>query len=71
MEKKHTRNFSLDVHPYMANIQKPKLEMTNPEPPAAENSLDTVYIEGTHSVVHASSALTGNPTFTNSSLVLG
>ncbi|KAL7871130.1 hypothetical protein SRHO_G00086270 [Serrasalmus rhombeus] len=58
MEKKHTRNFSLDVHPYMANIQKPKSEMTNPEPPAAENSLDTVYIEGTHSVVHVSSALT-------------
>uniref|UniRef100_A0A8B9L5W1 Pannexin n=1 Tax=Astyanax mexicanus TaxID=7994 RepID=A0A8B9L5W1_ASTMX len=58
--KKHTRNFSLDVHPYMTNIQKPKSEMTNPEPPAAENTLDTVFIEGTHSVVHVSSTLTGN-----------
>ncbi|KAI5623896.1 pannexin-2 isoform X1, partial [Silurus asotus] len=59
-EKKHTRNFSLDVHPYMATIQKPKSEMNNPQPPAADHPLDTTNIEGTHTVIHVSSALTGN-----------
>ncbi|XP_053478846.1 pannexin-2 [Ictalurus furcatus] len=57
-EKKHTRNFSLDVHPYMLAIQKPKSEMNNPQPPAADHPLDTTYIEGTHTVVHVSSTLT-------------
>uniref|UniRef100_A0A4W4FLN9 Pannexin n=1 Tax=Electrophorus electricus TaxID=8005 RepID=A0A4W4FLN9_ELEEL len=56
-EKKHTRNFSLDVHPYMSNISKPKSEMTNPQPPADVHSMDTVYLDGAHSVVHISSAL--------------
>ncbi|XP_030646815.1 pannexin-2 [Chanos chanos] len=59
IEKKHTRNFSLDVHPYMLTIQKPKPETTNnPEPQPAEQSMDSVYIEGTHKVVHVSTSLT-------------
>ncbi|KAG7333334.1 hypothetical protein KOW79_003469 [Hemibagrus wyckioides] len=57
-EKKHNRNFSLDVHPYMSTIQKPKSEMNNPQPPATDHPLDTTYIEGTHTVVHVSSTLT-------------
>ncbi|XP_046720189.1 pannexin-2 isoform X3 [Silurus meridionalis] len=57
-EKKHTRNFSLDVHPYMSTIQKPKSEMNNPQPPAADHPLDTTNIEGTHTVIHVSSTLT-------------
>lgn len=59
MEKKHTRNFSLDVHPYMLTIRKPKVEATTIEPLPSEHNLDTVYIEGTHTIVHVSGALTG------------
>lgn len=60
IEKKHTLNLSLDVHPYMLTIQKAKTETVNPEPsPVIENSLSNVYIEGPHTVVHVSSSLTG------------
>ncbi|KAM3870276.1 pannexin-2 [Diretmus argenteus] len=58
MEKKHTRNFSLDVHPYMLTIRKPKVEATITEPLPSDHSLDTVYIEGTHNIVHGSTAIT-------------
>uniref|UniRef100_A0A3Q3DUZ4 Pannexin 2 n=1 Tax=Hippocampus comes TaxID=109280 RepID=A0A3Q3DUZ4_HIPCM len=57
--KKHTRNFSLDVHPYMLTIRKPKVEITTTDPLPSEHNMDTVYLEGTHTVVHVSSAITG------------
>lgn len=58
-EKKHApRNFSLDVHPFMSTIQKPKPEVITPQPPTADHSLDSVFIEG---VVHVSSVVNGNP----------
>lgn len=59
MEKKHTRNFSLDVHPYMLTIRKPKVEATITEPLPSEHNMDTVYLEGTHTIVHVSGAITG------------
>ncbi|XP_071379801.1 pannexin-2 [Centroberyx affinis] len=58
IEKKHTRNFSLDVHPYMLTIRKPKVEATITEPLPSELPMDTVYIEGTHTIVHVSAAIT-------------
>uniref|UniRef100_A0A672PM99 Pannexin-2-like n=1 Tax=Sinocyclocheilus grahami TaxID=75366 RepID=A0A672PM99_SINGR len=59
IEKKHTLNLSLDVHPYMLTIQKAKTETVNPEPPlVVEHSLSNVYIEGPHTVVHVSSSHT-------------
>ncbi|XP_071756488.1 pannexin-2 [Centroberyx gerrardi] len=58
IEKKHTRNFSLDVHPYMLTIRKPKVEATIIEPLPSELPMDTVYIEGTHTIVHVSAAIT-------------
>ncbi|KAM7414209.1 hypothetical protein PAMA_019161 [Pampus argenteus] len=58
MEKKHTRNFSLDVHPYMLTIRKPKVETTITEPLPTEHNIDTVYLEGTHTIVHVSGAIT-------------
>lgn len=61
MEKKHTCNFSLDVHPYMLTIRKPKVEATTIEPLPSEHNMDTVYIEGTHTIVHMSGAITGKP----------
>lgn len=61
MEKKHTRNFSLDVHPYMLTIRKPKVEATITEPLPSEHNMDTVYLEGTHTIVHVSAAITGKP----------
>lgn len=59
MEKKHTRNFSLDVHPYMLTIRKPKVETAAAEPLPSEHNMDTVYLEGTHTIVHVSGAITG------------
>ncbi|XP_056333791.1 pannexin-2 [Danio aesculapii] len=56
IEKKHSLNLSLDVHPYMLTIQK--AETVNPEPPPVEHSISSVYIEGPHTVVHVSSTLT-------------
>uniref|UniRef100_A0A8C9XB38 Pannexin n=4 Tax=Percidae TaxID=8165 RepID=A0A8C9XB38_SANLU len=56
--KKHTRNFSLDVHPYMLTIRKPKVEATTAEPLPSKHNMDTVYLEGTHTVVHVSGAIT-------------
>lgn len=61
MEKKHARNFSLDVHPYMLTIRKPKVETTITEPLPSEHNMDTVYLEGTHTIVHVSGAITGRP----------
>lgn len=61
MEKKHTRNFSLDVHPYMLTIRKPKVEAATTEPLPTEHNMDTVYLEGTHTIVHVSGAITGKP----------
>ncbi len=61
MEKKHTRNFSLDVHPYMLTIRKPKVEAATTEPLPTEHNMDTVYLEGTHTIVHVSGAITGEP----------
>ncbi|XP_034734262.1 pannexin-2 [Etheostoma cragini] len=58
MEKKHTRNFSLDVHPYMLTIRKPKVEATTAEPLPSKHNMDTVYLEGTHTIVHVSGAVT-------------
>lgn len=59
MEKKHTRNFSLDVHPYMLTIRKPKVEAASTEPLPSEHNMDTVYLEDTHTIVHVSGAITG------------
>uniref|UniRef100_A0A1A8FHV3 Pannexin n=2 Tax=Nothobranchius korthausae TaxID=1143690 RepID=A0A1A8FHV3_9TELE len=56
VDKKHTRNFSLDVHPYMLSNRKPKVEPVTSLPP--EHNMDTVYLEGTHTIVHVSCALT-------------
>lgn len=61
MEKKHARNFSLDVHPYLLTIRKPKVEATTVEPLPSEHNMDTVYLEGTHTIVHVSGAITGEP----------
>lgn len=61
MEKKHARNFSLDVHPYMLTIRKPKVEAVITEPLPSEHNIDTVYLEGTHTIVHVSGAITGKP----------
>ncbi|XP_051953187.1 pannexin-2 [Xyrauchen texanus] len=58
IEKKHTLNLTLDVHPYMLTIQKAKPEKLNSEPPPVEHSLDNVYIEGPHTIGHVSSSLT-------------
>lgn len=69
MEKKHTRNFSLDVHPYMLTIRKPKVETTAAEPLPSEHNMDTVYLEGTHTIVHVSGAITGRPYYV--CLILG
>ncbi|KAM9815109.1 pannexin-2 [Syngnathus typhle] len=60
MEKKHARNLSLDVHPYMLTIRKPKVEITTTDPLPSEHNLDTVYLEGTHTIVHVSSGITEN-----------
>ncbi|XP_062316953.1 pannexin-2 [Osmerus eperlanus] len=69
MEKKHTRNFSLDVHPYMLTIRKPKVEAVIAEALPPEHSLDAVFIEGTHTIVHVSASITektnGSPESTN------
>lgn len=59
MEKKHARNFSLDVHPYMLTIRKPKVEATSTEPLPSEHNMDTVYLQDTHTIVHVSGAITG------------
>jgi len=59
MEKKLTRNFTLDVHPYMLTIRKPKVEATAAKPLPSEHNLDTMYLEGTHTIVHVSGAITG------------
>lgn len=59
MEKKHTRNFSLDVHPYMLTIRKPKVEAASTEPLPSEHNMDTVYLEDTHTIVHVSGEITG------------
>ncbi|KAJ8374104.1 hypothetical protein SKAU_G00046840 [Synaphobranchus kaupii] len=56
LEKKHTRNFSLDVQPYTLTFRKPKAEAVQSQPLPQEHGLDSVFIEGTHSVVHAGSA---------------
>lgn len=61
MEKKHARNFSLDVQPYMLTIRKPKVEATIAEPLPSEHNMDAVYLEGTHTIVHVSGAITGRP----------
>ncbi|KAM9754048.1 pannexin-2 isoform 1-T2 [Menidia menidia] len=58
IEKKHARNFSLDVHPYMLTIRKPKVEAVTTEPLPSEHNMDTVYLEGTHTIVHVSGAIT-------------
>ncbi|XP_058500392.1 pannexin-2 [Solea solea] len=58
VEKKHTRNFSLDVQPYMLTIRKPKVEVTNLEPLPSQHNMDTVYIEGAHTIVHVSGSIT-------------
>ncbi|XP_030221881.1 pannexin-2 [Gadus morhua] len=57
---KHNRNFSLDVHPYMLTIRKPKVETVTVTTSAlsSEHPLDTVFIEGTHTIVHVSTAIT-------------
>ncbi|KAL4659372.1 pannexin-2 [Arapaima gigas] len=61
MEKKQKGNFSLDVHPYMLAVRKPKAEPSNTEPlPTNTSSLDTVFLEGTHTVVHVSSSVPEN-----------
>ncbi|XP_028814518.1 pannexin-2 [Denticeps clupeoides] len=57
-EKKHSRNFSLDVHPYVLSFQKPKAEAVGPQPQPADLPLDSVFIEGTHSVIHVPSSVT-------------
>lgn len=58
IEKKHTRNFSLDVHPYMLTIRKPKVETTTTVPVPSEHSIDEVFLEGTHTIVHVSGGVT-------------
>ncbi|XP_075996822.1 pannexin-2 isoform X1 [Genypterus blacodes] len=58
MEKKHNRNFSLDVHPYMLTIRKPKVEATIAEPLPIARDIDAVFLEGTHTVVHVSGGIT-------------
>ncbi|XP_010773889.1 pannexin-2 isoform X1 [Notothenia coriiceps] len=58
MEKKHPRNFSLDVHPYMLTIRKPKVDVATAEPLPPVLNLDTVYLEGTHTIVHVSGSIT-------------
>lgn len=58
MEKKLARNFSLDVHPYMLTVCKPKIETTTAEP-LPEHNMDAVYLEGTHTIVHVSGGITG------------
>lgn len=60
MEKKHARNFSLDVHPYMLTICKPKVEAASTEPLPSGHNMDAVYLEDTHTIVHVSGAVTGN-----------
>lgn len=59
MEKKLTRNFSLDVHPYMLTIRKPKVEASAADPLPSEHNMETVFLEGTHTIVHVSGAITG------------
>ncbi|XP_040019027.1 pannexin-2 [Gasterosteus aculeatus] len=58
MEKKLTRNFSLDVHPYMLTIRKPKVEASAADPLPSEHNMETVFLEGTHTIVHVSGAIT-------------
>ncbi|KAJ8245331.1 hypothetical protein GJAV_G00269640 [Gymnothorax javanicus] len=53
LDKKHTRNFSLDVQPYTLTLRKPKEEIPQTQPLPQEHGLDSVFIEGTHNVVHA------------------
>ncbi|KAM6946098.1 pannexin-2 [Aplochiton taeniatus] len=64
MDKKHTRNFSLDVHPYMLAIRKPKVEAVITEPRAPDHLLDSVFIEGTHTIVHVSTSITESKALT-------
>ena len=63
VDKKHSRNFSLDVHPYMLAISKPKEEPANhnPGPAPATLPLACAYIEGTHSMVHMPTSDSGTP----------
>lgn len=60
MEKKHKGNFSLDVQPYMLTIRKPKADVAHAEPTPPDSSLDTVFLEGTHTIVHVPSSITGS-----------
>ncbi|XP_035258204.1 pannexin-2 isoform X1 [Anguilla anguilla] len=53
LEKKHARNFSLDVQPYTLTFRKTKVETVQSQPHPQEHTLDSVFIEGTHTVVHA------------------
>ncbi|KAJ8249908.1 hypothetical protein COCON_G00231240 [Conger conger] len=50
LEKKHTRNFSLDVQPYTLTFRKPKAEVVQSQPLPPEHVLDAVFIEGPHAV---------------------
>ncbi|XP_048863254.1 pannexin-2 [Brienomyrus brachyistius] len=59
-EKKHKGNFSLDVQPYMLTIRKPKAVVALAEPTPPDSSLDTVFLEGTHTIVHVPSSITDN-----------
>lgn len=69
MEKKHTRNFSLDVHPYMLTIRKPKVETVSTEPLPSEHNMDTVYLQDTHTIVHVSGAITGKSVMFGSNVI--
>ncbi|XP_028306638.1 pannexin-2 [Gouania willdenowi] len=72
MEKKNTRNFSLDVQPYMLTAPKPKVVTPITEPVPSEHSIDTVYLEGTHTIIHVSGPITDtkvcSPESTNTAL---
>lgn len=43
----------------MLTIRKPKVEATITEPLPSEHNIDTVFLEGTHTIVHVSGAITG------------
>ncbi|XP_015207645.2 pannexin-2 [Lepisosteus oculatus] len=58
VDKKTTRNLSLDVHPYMLTIRKPKAEAPSNQQLPPTCTQEGVFIEGTHTIVHVSAAIT-------------
>lgn len=55
----------------MLTIRKPKVETTTTQPLVSEHNMDAVYLEGAHTIVHVSGAITGDELYTFLSCLTG